>query len=319
MRSHIGRAYINEPSQTPKPKLLLLGASSFVGQRLYHRVGFESAVGTCFRNLHPGMRYFNSVAMNLDSIIEESDNFSHAVILLGDTQPDSCVSDEVTSELINVNSIVRIIDCLIAREIIPVFISSQFVFDGVQGNYEEEDAVNPILVYGRQKVCVEQYLISHCEEYLILRLGNVYGDTQSDGTLFTAWMDSLVDGVRHIRCASDQTFSAVYVEDVVTSILATVGNNCTGIYHVGARTAHTRIELLAILLSELNKLTNIDVEIEPCSINDFDLPEMRPIDVSMNPDKLIRDTGVDLHEVGECCERIARKYVLQNELAVSGP
>ena len=309
--------YINESSQVPKRKLLLLGASSFVGQRLYQKIGSESAVGTCFRNPHIGMRYFNSVGMDLGSIIRGSDNFSHAVILLGDTQPDSCFSDERISESVNVNSILNIIDILVAKRIMPVFISSQFVFDGDRGGYVEEDAVNPILVYGKQKVSVEQYLKNNCERYLVLRLGNVYGDTRGDGTLFTAWMDSLVDGIRHIRCASDQTFSAIYVDDVVDAILATIVNGCTGIYHVAGPTAHTRIELLTILLRELNKLTEIDVETEGCSINDFDLLEKRPIDVSMKSDKLIKDAGIALQEVGDICERITRNYVIQNELVSS--
>ncbi len=282
-----------------------------MGNRLYHSVGMQSAVGTFYKNTKKQMRYFDSVRMNLNDIIGVSDNFSHAVILLGDTQPNSCITDIAKSNAVNVESLIRIIDVLIEKDITPVFISSQFVFDGAAGEYVEEDAVNPILVYGRQKVHIEEYLEKHSEKYLVLRLANVYGDSPGDGTLFTSWMDKVFGGATQITCASDQKFSPIYIEDVVEAIIATTNNDCIGTYHVAGPQRYARVELLMMLLSKLEKYIELDIAVNTCSINDFDLPERRPIDVSMKPEKLVRDTGIRLNEPSEICDQMIHDYLVQ--------
>jgi dTDP-4-dehydrorhamnose reductase len=47
----------------------------------------------------------------------------------------------------------------LAAEIPFVFLSTDLVFDGRQGNYVETDAVNPVHVYGETKVAAEQIVL----------------------------------------------------------------------------------------------------------------------------------------------------------------
>ena len=296
---------LTEPSQR---QLLLLGASSFVGNCLFQKIGVDCAVGTFFRNSRTELEYFDSVRMDVNDLIGIDDNFGHAVILLGDSDPDSCVNDVAKSNALNVVSIIEIIDVLIDKDITPVFISSQFVFDGLKGAYNEEDPVNPILVYGKQKVAVEQYLREQTKNHLILRLPKVYGTSPGDGTLFTSWVDNIRSGMRQITCAEDQIFSPIVVDDVADAILATIEAGCIGTYHVSGPESYTRIEMLMILLSKLDRIGNFDIQLEPCSINDFDLPERRPIDVSMISDKLVRELGLQLKPLNESCDQIISNY-----------
>ena len=55
------------------------------------------------------------------------------------------------------------------KNIIPIFISGGVVFDG-QGNEKENDERNPINIYGKQKVIIENFLFG-LENYLIIRPG----------------------------------------------------------------------------------------------------------------------------------------------------
>jgi len=295
-------------------KFLILGASSFIGRRLYREMGIESAVGTYCQNPIETARYYDSEKMDVADIIEDDEEYSHAIILLGNTQPDSCFANPVQSHALNVQSIIRLIDSLHSMNIVPVFLSSQFVFDGEKGKYVEEDEVNPILLYGSQKVVVEHYLEDNIDDFLILRLGNVYGDDSSDGTLFTSWMDSLSEGVRYIKCASDQRFSATHVADVVQAILATIENGCTGTFHVAGPVGFSRSDLLMILLAKLNERVLLDVEVEFCSIQDFGLPEVRPRDVTLCPNRLTKETGITLITPEGFCERIVYEYVSNGKM-----
>lgn len=293
-------------------QLLILGASSFVGRSLWQKVDCGFSVGTFYNTPQANLKYFDSVRMDVRDIVGTDRNFTHGVILLGDTEPDSCYSDPSRSSALNVESIIRIIDVLVERDITPVFISSQFVFDGVKGGYVEDDPVNPVLVYGTQKVLVEQYLREQTDNHLILRISKVCGVSPGDGTLFTAWVDSILDGVDKMRCANDQRFSPILVDDVVDAVLSTIEDGCIGTYHLAGPESYTRAEMLMMLLFKLNNLRDFNIEVETCSINDFNLPEDRPIDVSMKSDKLVGDTGLGLRTPSDICDQIVSNYLEQS-------
>jgi dTDP-4-dehydrorhamnose reductase len=68
------------------------------------------------------------------------------------------------------------------------------------------------------------------------------------------------------------------------------------------------MELLLILIREINKIKDCNTNVLPCSIDDFNLNEKRPKDVSMNPSKLVSATGVKLVYPDEACAEIANKF-----------
>ena len=189
-------------------KVLVLGGSGYLGRHLWAGLGTDRAIVTYYSKPIYGGVYFNSLSMNLADIVEMPEAISHAVILLGDTDPETCAADITKSQALNVDSIKRILEHLKCWRIKPVFTSSEFVFDGTKGNYVESDPVNPILVYGRQKVELERYLQDRFDEFIIVRLAKVFGAQRGDGTLFMNWLDD-IEQRRTIYCAHDQVFSPI--------------------------------------------------------------------------------------------------------------
>jgi dTDP-4-dehydrorhamnose reductase len=283
---------------------LILGGSSFVGRRLYKRLGPARALITFNANpVADGIR-FDSTSMGLSDIVPDPDAIDQAILLLGDTQPDSCVADRERSHLVNVEGIKRVINQLNDWGIRPVFTSSEFVFDGAKGEYMESDAPNPILLYGEQKLEIERYLDKTTDDFAVLRLAKVYGDDPDDGTLFGGLMKTARAGGEAL-VASDQRFSPVYVGDVCDAILAAVDGILQGVYHVAGSEALTRLECMETAITALERHHPIDLTIETCSIHDFDLPEKRPVDVSMKPDKFVAETGMALRTATESCRILA--------------
>lgn len=284
-------------------RVLVLGGSGYVGRRLVARLGPARAVATyCSRPIDSGV-HFDALTMDVSDLIGGGSPISHAVILFGDPNPESCAADVATSTALNVDSIRSVIDRLVALRIKPVFISSEFVFDGVKGNYVETDAVNPVLIYGRQKVAVERHLERMCGDYAIVRLAKVFGAGRGDGTLFTSWLEAIERGAP-IRCAQDQTFSPIHVEDVAEALVRLVESDCRGVFHLAGPRPYRRIELLRILLARVPREAAA-VDVIPCSIHDFPLRERRPLDVSMRPDKLVDATGVAIRDAETACAEIA--------------
>ena len=53
---------------------------------------------------------------------------------------------------------IRLLDQLWDRNMVPIFLSTDAVFDGSQGGNTEEGECYPLTVYGRQKLEAENYL-----------------------------------------------------------------------------------------------------------------------------------------------------------------
>lgn len=287
-------------------KALVLGGSSFVGRHLVECLGPARAVGTFFA--HPVARglYYDARHTRIADLIDGHD-FSHAVILFGNANPDSCARDPERTRQLNVERTKEAIEEICASNIVPVFASTESVFDGARGGYSETDAVRPLLRYAAQKVEIEQFLQEHCDRYLILRLGRVFGSRRGDGTLLTAWLEQL-EANRDIRCASDQVFSPIPVSEVSAGIVELMQRDCAGIFHLCGTEAMNRCRMLEALMAQYERYRPCGSSIVPCRLADFETVEARPLDLSMKPDKIIDATGITIRPFGEWCEIVTRTW-----------
>ncbi len=287
-------------------KFLILTGSSFIGSHIHKHLGTEKVVVTYNRRPIETGLHFDALKMDISDIITDPKSISHAIILLGDTSPESCVADINRSQALNVKSIQRILLQLKKWSIKPVFTSTEVVFDGKKGAYIESDSVNPILTYARQKVEVESFIKELFEDYLIIRLALVYGSCFGDGTILSGWAEAVENGAP-ISCATDYICSPIHVEDAASSVLSLIQLNCKGIYHLAGTEHFSRCNLLDMLLEEMGSHS---IEIPPirrCSINEFNVAEFRPLDVSMNPEKVIRDTGIVPRKIEDACREMLGK------------
>jgi len=285
-------------------KLLILGGSSYIGQHLIKRLLPDKYTATYASHPFEGGRKFDCTAERLSESIDNVETFGQALLLLGDTEPNSCVLHPQRSKSINVDGITRVIDDLVEKDVRIIFVSSEFVFDGKKGQYVETDLASPILLYGTQKLIIERYLEKYSKNFAVLRLAKVYGGEIGDGTLFTNWLPVIEQRTLE-KCASDQCFSPIHVEDVVDALLKTVESDLQGIFHVGGPEGHSRFYCLMTLLEEVKKFRQVDLLPKPCLINDFEFPEVRPIDVSMKIDKFKAEVAFYPRRIEEFCSELA--------------
>ena len=282
-------------------KILILGASGFIGRALSERLGNEQ----CMCTYNSGKKLVNGIHFNIlaDSIANiDTSAVSHAVVLFGVTNPDHCANNRELSDAVNIRGVKRVLDELGERQIPFIFASSEVVFDGLKGDYVEGDLPNPILSYGIQKRMVEEYI---AEKWLLatsIRIAKVYGTRPGDKSLLDGWFQQALLG-GEIRCAADFISSAVHIDDVVTSILAICSNGLYGTYHVGGPRGISRYDLFLSLLDAIQKKHRIpSTRVVPCSIDDFVTVEKRPKNVSFVTKKLVRDTGIVLRPFEDGCQ-----------------
>ncbi len=290
-------------------RILLLGASGKVGRYFWKRLKPQGALGTYGLHPIPQGVHFDIQKDHLGSFMSNFDDFSTAIVLLGETEPDTCARNKKYSEAVNVTYMKSLLDTLINYHMSIVFASTEFVFDGGRGHYKETDVPKPILTYGEQKRTIEDYLHQKTDRYLVTRFGKVYGDTPGDGTLFTSWIEKLLKG-EDISVANDQVFSPIWAEDLVTAVLGLIEKEAHGIYHVAGPRAVSRKSLFEMTVKKLANGKAITPYVLYKSIDDFGLAEKRPHNVSLDISKLIKTTGFTPSDPETVCGTIIKKYFL---------
>ncbi len=120
-------------------------------------------------------------------------------------------------------------------------ISTDYVFDGRKGaSYTEDDAPNPINVYGRSKYEGEQRVLAVGARACVIRTAWLYGH---QGKNFVKAMLAAVDRPEPLRVVADQVGSPTFTEDLAQAIVALLRTPASGLFHVTNVGACTRLEL----------------------------------------------------------------------------
>ena len=191
----------------------------------------------------------------------------------------------------------------------PIFFSTDAVFNGTNGGYSELDKAEPVMVYGKQKLTVEEYIRSNFDKYLIFRIAKTFGINKKDrNVIFPKWIDSF-NNQSKIKCAYDCRISPIYIDDIAETINQLLNTDNTGTYHLGGPNSYTLLELFEMLYREFRKYSSKKVALIPIQFNDFDdCEEWWPLDCSLNSDKLTKLINHDFMTVEEACSLAIRNY-----------
>lgn len=164
--------------------------------------------------------------------------------------------------------------------------STDYVFDGMKGMpYTEDDAPNPLNVYGRSKLAGEQAIGQAGGAYLILRTSWVYslrGDNFVTKTLSWAGRQDT------LRIVSDQVGSPTWARMLAEVSAAALARSFplpwdyflenSGVYHLGGTGTVSRFEFArAILELDPKREDQTMKRLEPALTADFPTPARRPL------------------------------------------
>jgi dTDP-4-dehydrorhamnose reductase len=117
-----------------------------------------------------------------------------------------------------------------------VHFSTDYVFDGRQTlPYAEDDAPNPLSVYGESKLAGERLARARCERAFVFRVCGLFGVARSrgkGGTNFVETMLRLAAEGRPIRVVADQVLTPSSTHDLARKVWQVVATGAPGIYHL---------------------------------------------------------------------------------------
>jgi dTDP-4-dehydrorhamnose reductase len=289
--------------------LLIIGASGFIGNKLYSYFKSKGAEvkGTYHSKTFEGAEkdgiYLDLGSPDFSNILGLKD-LTHIFFCNGVTNIDQCKINRNSSYKINVTNTIKLLDNFRHTRAVPVYLSTDMVYSGIQKEYTESDVPAPSTEYGRQKLEVEKYIEAQFSNYIILRLTKVYGVGKGDQTLFTSWLDSLMM-YETIFSAADIFISPIFVMDVVHALDCLVTRKHHGIFNLGGHETATRYEFS----QRLAHFFTCDLSlIEKRSINDFQFVEPRPLYSRLFSSKIIETTGIELKSIEDCFKLMAENY-----------
>jgi len=138
-----------------------------------------------------------------------------------------------------------------------VYLSTDYVFDGRSNRpYRENDATNPLSVYGRTKLMGENAVLKSCKRHFIARTSWLYG---SHGRNFVDTIRKKSQQVPRIEVVSDQVGSPTYARDLCRPLWELGKSKYFGVYHLTNSGRCSWFELA----QEVVRLTEAECEVVP--------------------------------------------------------
>ena len=114
-----------------------------------------------------------------------------------------------------------------------LYVSTDFVFDGENGPYEENDLPNPISHYGRSKLEAESLVLNSGLKASIVRTVLVYGVAHDPSrSNIVLWVKSSLEQHKPIQVVNDQWRTPTLAEDLAFGCWLVARDRHQGIFHL---------------------------------------------------------------------------------------
>jgi dTDP-4-dehydrorhamnose reductase len=157
----------------------------------------------------------------------------------------ACEADRNRAWAVNARAVKRLAKHCAARRARLVQVSTDFVFNGKRGPYDERARPDPVNYYGRTKLAGENALREvDLSDWAIVRTVLLYGVGRDlSRTNVVEWMIDRLAAGETIHVVTDQWRTPTYAPDLADGIARVVERDKTGIYHLSGREMTTIHEL----------------------------------------------------------------------------
>jgi len=264
---------------------LITGASGLLGNKIVKLVKKDYRA-IPLHNTKP--LYPNSLKLDVTNQKQVSDLFSRlkpkvVVHTAAETNVDKCETQKKLSWKINVDGTRNIAEACQKSGAKLLYISTDYVFNGKKGNYNEEDEPNPINYYGITKLEGEKQIISHCRNHVILRTSVLYGWHPWKQN-FVTWIINTLKQNKELTVVEDHYNTPTLADNLAEMALEAVQKDLQGLYHASGSERISRYEFA----KQTAKIFNLDQSlVKPIKMSQLTAwIAKRPRDSSLNTDKI---------------------------------
>ncbi len=177
-----------------------------------------------------------------------------------------------------------------------VHLSTDYIFDGKEGPYDEDDIPNPMGFYGRSKLASENLLKASPVEFAIVRTMVLYGTGIDLRPNFVTWLIDKLRKGESVRIVDDQYGNTTLADELALGIWKIVHKDATDIFHIAGSEIVDRFTFAR----KIADVFDLDASlIQPIKTAELNQAAPRPLRSGLRVDKAIRELGIQLSNVQE--------------------
>jgi dTDP-4-dehydrorhamnose reductase len=308
-----------------KKRVMITGARGLLGLNLalqaaeeYEVVGIDkldTLRPTDFKALQADLLTSGAVADLLDQV--QPDWVIHCAAL---ANMDDCEKQPELAQRLNAELPGEISRETAGRGIRMVHISTDAVFDGVRGDYTEEDLPNPLSVYAHTKLGGEQAVLASSDKAIVARV-NFYGWSSSgDRSLAEFFFNNLQEGWL-VNGFEDVLICPLQVNQLAEILLEMLEKELNGLYHVMGSQKISKYDFGVALAHKFGFDAGL---IKPISVKAAGLTAERSPNLTINTSKLAATLCRSLPDIESGLERLYQLYKdgyrehLKSQVAAAG-
>ncbi|WP_421940954.1 SDR family oxidoreductase [Pedobacter sp.] len=298
--------------------ILVTGSNGLLGQKITEKVlagGSIKLIATSKgANRYPviqGYEYAEMDILNPDQVREVVEKYKPDAIVhtAAMTNVDTCEAQKELAYALNVDAVQALISLCGEKNIQLIHLSTDFVFDGADGPYKEEDAVNPVSYYGETKVLAEELLKASKIKWAVIRTILVYGITSDmSRSNIVLWAKGALEKGSPINVVNDQWRMPTLAEDLAEACLLAVEKEAQGIYHISGKDYMSIADLVRKVADYWALDKSVLSEVSSESLNQT---AKRPVKTGFVLDKAIGDLNYQPHSFEEGLRIVAQQINLR--------
>ena len=280
-------------------RILITGSNGLLGQKLVTALRDASAVELLAtsrgedRSPDPLGSHYRAMditqAGEVDAVF---DAFKPEVVIhtAAMTNVDACELDPVACRLQNVTATEYLVRAAERHGSHFIHLSTDFIFDGENGPYREDDEPAPLSVYGQSKLDAERIVIdSRLSRWAIARTIIVYGIAEGlSRSNVVLWAKGALEKGQPIKVVDDQWRMPTLAEDLADGCIRIAKQGATGIYHLSGPDGMSILELVERVGAYFHLDTSVVSAVKSDSLGQ---PAKRPPRTGFILDKARTDLG----------------------------
>jgi len=234
--------------------ILVTGSNGLLGQKITEKVLAEGRVKLIATskgaNRYPIVEGYKYIEMDiLDNArvkevisTHQPDAIIHTAAM---TNVDTSEENKELCYALNVKATQNLVSLCEEYQIHFIHLSTDFIFDGINGPYAEEDAPNPLSYYGETKLLAELAVKESNANWAILRTILVYGITKDmSRSNIVLWAKGALEKGLPINAVNDQRRMPTLAEDLADACLLAAENDALGVYHISGKDDMSIVEIV---------------------------------------------------------------------------
>ena len=190
-----------------------------------------------------------------------------------------CQANPAKARQLNVDVTANLAE--LAADIPLFFFSTDLVFDGRKGNYDETAAVNPLSVYAQTKVAAEQLVLAN-PKHTVIRTSLNGGKSPTGDRGFNEQLRQAWEGGKRMTLFTDEFRCPIAASLTAQTVWRLVFADCPGLYHLAGGERMSRWHLGQLLA---HRYRTLNPQLVPGSAADYPGAPRSP-DTSLNCSKI---------------------------------